>query len=59
VRIPSQLLNSDAKLFVKFINNTNKSKIRANLGFREYDLEQRKKEVENIKDPTPVRERRG
>ena len=59
MRTPSQLLNSDAKLFVKFINNANKSKIRTYLGAKEQEFEQRKKEIENIKEPLPVRDKRG
>ena len=58
LRTPSQLLNSDAKLFVKFINNANKSKIRINTGLKDHDFEQRRKDMENIKEPQPVRDRR-
>ena len=58
LRTPSQLLNSDAKLFVKFINNANKSKIRINTGLKDHDFEQRRKDMENIKEPQPLRDRR-
>ena len=52
------MLNSDAKLLVKLINNANKSKIVTYPELREHDVEQRRKEIENIKEPQPVRDRR-
>lgn len=51
-------MNLDAKLLAKFVNKVNKSKIAFNLALRQHEADHRRREIENIKEPVAVRERK-
>jgi hypothetical protein len=57
-RNPSLQLNADAKLLVKFLASINKCSCSPHPACKDFEQENRKKQIETIREPIPARDRK-